>query len=324
VFSLKRIAVLSAPVALLSMLVASGAAAETLIYVTGTSIGTVDSSTPGTDNTSSNNSGGPLNYTLPNGSSTIGAKVSPENQTLYLLVANSGVCQLYSVDTAGSSGSAAMTVVNSNYPCLPLPGTGDFAFLNYSGSASKTDSYVVADGSNILEVPAGGGAATSIAVINSLGDEANIWGLADEGSSAGDALNALYGVDVGTKQLFQLSLDANAQTGTETDIAAVPVTFSGNTSLDYSSVSSTLYLYTGSVLYAYGGIPYPNNVSAGAFPILGNMPAGTLAMAVAGNASVTNNSGALTPVTLLPLLALATLRRRRRGSANAVSPAAAR
>jgi hypothetical protein len=295
--------------AVLAALIAPLAAAETLIYVTDTTIGTVDSANPSTDTTSSNKNNGPLNYSLPNGSTAIGAEVSLENQTLYLLATNSGSCQLYSVDTSGSNGTAALTAVDSSYACSPAAGSGDFTFVNYSGSTSVTDAYLVAEGSDVLEVPAGGGAPTAYAVSNPAGSSGNVWALADEGTSAGDIL--LYGVDAGTQQLFQLNLNSTAQTASETNVTAAPVTFSGSTSFDYSTSSGTLYLYTGGELYAYGGVPYPNNLSSGALAILGKMPGGTLAMAVANGASITNNSGAMSPATLLPLLALAGLRRRR-------------
>src|SRR5579872_4309377 len=105
-----------APLAALAMLCAGSAAAETLIYVTTTTIGTVDSADPSADNTSSKNNSGPLNYTLPNGATVVGAHVSLEDNILYLLAVNNGTCQLYSANTS-SSGSASVSPVDASYPC---------------------------------------------------------------------------------------------------------------------------------------------------------------------------------------------------------------
>jgi hypothetical protein len=284
------------------------AAAETMIYITGTQIGTVDSATPGTDTTNSNSGKGPLSYVLPNGSSLLGAAVSLGKQTLYLLLTQNGMCQLYSVDTNGSNGAASLSAVDASYACAPPQGTGDFAFLSGSGGTTQTDAYLVAAGSQVLAVPAGGGAPTAYAMSNANGGSGNVWGVADEGDFPADTQ---FGVDAEEQQLFQLGLNATADTGTETNVAAFPLNFSGPTSLDYSVNSQTLYLFSGSVLYAYGGVPYPNNLSDGAAVILGSPPPGTLAMVVGNGAMVTNNSGALTPATLLPLLGMAWLRRRR-------------
>jgi len=307
VFALNRIALWSAALAAPALLIAPAAAAETLIYITDTTIGTVDTSAPSADDTSSNSGSGPLNYTLPDGSALIGAKVMLENSTLYLLVAADGMCQLYSVDAVGSNGSASLSKVNPSYSCAPAPGTGDFAFRDGSMGSSDTDAYLVPTGDALLQVPAGGGAPTSIPVTNEAGTAANVWGLADKNTSPSDTL---YGVDATDTELFQLNLGAATASEDNNPISA-PVQFSGYASFDYSITSQTLYLYTGGTLYAYGGTPYPNALSDGDLSNLGSMPAGTLVMAVANGASVSNNGGALSPATLLPLLVLALLRRRR-------------
>ena len=290
-----KLTLLSAPVIALAVLAAPAASAETLIYVTSSTIGTVDSSAPAADNTVGNS--GPLNYSLPSGFSAIGAKVSTDSQTLYLLASDGGVCQLFSVNTAGdSNASAALTEVNGSYSCSTQTGNGDFAFLNGSGGSSL-DGYLVANGENLLNVPVGGGTPSSIAIGNPSGGVGNIQGVVDVGSSPSDIR---YGVDASTQELVQLNLS----TGAETDINPLQLTFGGSTSLDYSTASSNFYLYTNGVLYS-------DNTSTGA-AILGSAPGGTLAMTVAGNVSVTNNGGgAFAPALLLPLGVMAVLRRRR-------------
>ena len=57
---------------------------------------------------------------------------------------------------------------------------------------------------------------------------------------------------------------------------------------------------------------FRSNTSVGDLSELGTMPAGTLAMAVANGAQVSNNGGAFAPALLLPLAFMAALRRRRR------------
>ena len=73
----------------------------------------MDSADPSADNTSSKNNSGPLNYTLPNGATVIGAHVSLEDNILYLLAVNNGTCQLYSANTS-SSGSASISPVDAS------------------------------------------------------------------------------------------------------------------------------------------------------------------------------------------------------------------
>ena len=294
--ALKKLTLLSAPVIALALLTAPAASAETLIYVTNSAIGTVDSSAPAADNTVGNN--GPLAYSLPSGFSAIGAKVSTDNQTLYLLASDGGVCQLFSVNTAGdNNASAALTEVNGSYSCSTQTGNGDFAFLNGSGGSSGLDGYLVANGEDVLRVPVGGGTPASIAIGNPNGGVGNIQGVVDVGSSPSDVQ---YAVDASTQELVQLNLN----TGAEIDINPLQLTFAGSTSLDYSTASGNFYLYTNGVLYS-------DSTSTGA-AILGSAPGGTLAMTVAGNVSVTNNGGgAFAPALLLPLGAMALLRRRR-------------
>jgi hypothetical protein len=299
---LKKLTLLSLPFAALAFLAAPAAFAETLIYVTSSNIGTVDSSSPGVDNTSGNN--GSLSYSLPSGFYTVGAKVSSDNATLYLLASDGGVCQLFSVNTTGnSSGQASLTEVNGSYGCSTATGNGDFGFLNGSGGSSGLDEYLVANGADVLEVPVGGGTPASIEIGNPNGGVGNIQGVVSVGTSPNDIP---YGVDASTKELVQLNLG----TGGETDINALPFTFSGSTSLDYSTASGNFYLYTNGALYS-DSITYGVDSSS-----LGNLPSGTLAVTVAGNVGVTNsNGGAFAPALLLPLGALALLRRRRARSA---------
>ena len=294
-----KLTLLSAPVIALAVLAAPAASAETLIYVTSSTIGTVDSSAPAADNTVGNS--GPLNYSLPSGFSAIGAKVSTDNQTLYLLASDGGVCQLFSVNTTGdSNANAALTEVNGSYSCSTQSGNGDLAFLNGSGGSSL-DGYLVANGGDVLHVPVGGGTPASIAIGNPNGGVGNIEGVVDVGSSPNDSQ---YAVDASTQELVQLNLN----TGAETNINSVPVTFSGSTSLDYSAASGNFYLYTNGALYA-------DTLSGGASNV-GFVPGGTLAVTVAGNVSVTNNGGgAFAPALLLPLGVMAFLRRRRVRSA---------
>ena len=295
--ALKPLKLLSVPALALAALSAPSASAETLIYVTSSTIGTVDSGSVSIDNTAGQN--GPLGYSLPSGFSTIGAKVSLDTQTLYLLASNNGVCQLFSVNTSGSNSSASLSEVNGSYSCSSQSGNGDFAFLNGSGGSSGLDAYLVANGEDVLEIPVGGGTPSSIAVGNPSGGIGNIQGVVDVGSSPNDLQ---YGVDASTQQLVQLNLG----NGAETDIGAIPVAFSGSTSLDYSTASGNFYLYT-------NGTAYADQLSSSTLTNLGNPPGGTLALTVAGNVSVVNNgnAGAVAPALLLPLAGLAYLRRRR-------------
>jgi len=304
VLALKKLVLLSAPVVALAVLTAPTASAETLIYVTASTIGTVDSSAPATDNTAGGN--GPLSYALPAGFTTIGAKVSIDSQGLFLLGSNGGTCQLYAVNPSGSGGVAGITAVDASYNCSGK----DFAFLNGTGLGEQ-DAYLIADGANVLGVPAGGGTLQSYVFSN----QANIQGVVDVNSSPNDTQ---YGVDASTQELVQLNFDTTTFTGTETDVSALsvnstPVVFSGSTSLDFSILSDTFYVYTGGALYAVAGVFSGTPTVAG----LGAAPGGTLAMTVAanGNVSVSNNvkagGGAFTPAALLPLLGMAWLRRKR-------------
>ena len=300
---LKKLTLLSAPFAALALLAAPAASAETLIYVTSSNIGTVDSASPGVDNTSGNN--GPLSYSLPSGFNTIGAKVSSDNATLYLLASDGGVCQLFSANTTGnSSGQASLTEVNGSYGCSTATGNGDFGFLNGSGGSSGLDAYLVANGADLLEVVVGGGSTSSLEIGNPNGGVGNIQGVVSVGTSPNDIP---YAVDASTQELVELNLN----TGAEINVNALPFTFAGSTSLDYSTASGNFYLYTNGALYS-DSITYGVDSSS-----LGNLPSGTLAVTVAGNVGVTNSNsgGAFAPALLLPLGALALLRRRRARSA---------
>lgn len=300
---LKKLSLLSVPFAALALLAAPAASAETLIYVTSSNIGTVDSSNPGVDNTSGNN--GPLSYSLPSGFSTIGAKVSADNAALFLLASDGGVCQLFSVNTTGnSSGQASLSEVNGSYSCSTATGNGDFGFLNGSGGSSGLDAYLVANGADLLEVVVGGGSTSSLEIGNPNGGVGNIQGVVSVGTSPNDIP---YAVDASTQELVELNLN----TGAETNVNALPFTFAGSTSLDYSTASGNFYLYTNGALYS-DSINYGVDSSS-----LGNLPSGTLAVTVAGNVGVTNSSsgGAFAPALLLPLGAMALLRRRRARSA---------
>ncbi len=317
-FALKNLAPLSASVAALALLTTATASAETLVYVTGSVIGTVDSSSPATDNTVGGH--GPLSYALPAGFTAIGAEVSLGSQILYLLASNGSSCQLFSTSISGNSGFAGVSAVDASFSCTQPTGTGDLAFLNESGGGSTLDSYLVSSGEDILFVPPGGGTPTTLAITTPSGGEANIQGVADVGTYPNDSQ---FGVDASTQQLVQLQLKLTS--GTETNLGSLAqVTFFGRTSLDYSPASQNLYLYTDGQLYSLSLSSFmaSGGVATDVIAPLGAVPAGTLAMAAANGISVSNNSngdgggGVFTPAALLPLLSMAFLRRRRRtGSA---------
>ena len=342
----------------LALAVSADAQAETLIYVTPTLIGTVDSSNPSVDNTPGNS--GPLGYTLPNGYQTQSAKVSDDGQTLFLLgvipgptSSNPGTtCQLFAVNTTGSKGVAGISMVNQAYSCSIAPNYGDLDFVQGSGSASSSsspypDAYVVANGASSFEIPAGGASnlpTTPVVTINWAGGTPNLLGLANM-SSVSLTEQTGYGIDVQTGVVRldfavtpENSVTGNFEsiTGTETVVAATnsavtfPLQTVADTSFDYSPASGYYYLYLSS---------YPVNSSTNApeifatqslssgFTLLGSLPlsastpgvgsAGTppISVMAAKGLSVSNNNssgGAFSPACLLPLLALAGLRRRRR------------
>ena len=304
----KSLSMLSAPLAALTLLVAPRASAETLVYVTSTFIGTVDSSHPAVDTTPGGN--GPLQYSLPSGYFAIGAKVS--QGTLYLLASTSttststasSTCQLFSVNTV-TGGSAGVTAVGASYTCPSLIGTIDFAFFNGSSGASEPGAYVIADGANVLSVPAGGGAPTSISINGGAG---NVQGIVDVGSSPNDNT---YAMDVNAMELVQLNLATGAETNV-TSLSAVTLGFFGNSvvALDYSTTSSNFYIYANQYMYSV------TSTANGTVTPLGATPGGVVTVVLAdglaiNNSGVYRSSGAFAPALLLPLAAMAFLRRRR-------------
>jgi hypothetical protein len=284
----------------LALGIPAGAWAETLIYVTATQIGTVDSSNPSSDNTAGNR--GPLSYSLPSGYSTVGAKVSDDAQTLFLLAYNGSTCQLFAVNTSGgSSGSAGLTAEDGSFSCTISSGAGDFDFINGTGG-SAIDAYLVADGTELDEIAAGGASASGLTVETPSGGSTNLVGLASVGSSPNAAQ---YGIDAATDYLVQLGLGTSP--ASETNVVALGFTPSGSTSLDYSPDSGSYYLYSGGQVYA-------SSTPASGFSAIGSAPGGTLSVAAAESVGVSNNGGAFGPAGLLSLLGLAALRRRRRVS----------
>jgi hypothetical protein len=281
----------SAYALLFGAVICAGARAETLIYVTANTIGSVDSAAPATDNTSGAN--GPMSFTLPSGYAPVGGQVSADDQFLYLLASNGTTCQLYQVDTEAIGGNAGVTAFNSSYACSYAQGTGDISFFDGTGASGITDEYLVADANAVDEVPAGGGAPASIAFAGG-----NLMGIAQDSTDS-----AQYGVDGSLGALVQLDL----QTGAETVESDLGITLSGSTSLDYSPLSQTFYLFTNGSLYAASS---PQS----AFSALGSAPSGSILVVAADNAAVSNNTsaGAFVPASMLPLLALAAVRRARR------------
>jgi hypothetical protein len=289
---------------LAALAVAASAPAETLIYVTQGAIGTVDSSAVGTDNTSGGN--GPLSYTLPSGYATVGAKVSDDSQTLFLLTYNGTACQLFAVNADGGSGGAAqLTGVNSAFDCTINAGGGDFDFLNGTGG-SATDEYLVANASSLLEIAAGGASASASAVSNASGGSGDLVGVANVGSSPNFEQ---YGIDAGTGEVVQLGLGTDP--ATEADVVSLGFSTGGSTSFAYSEASGAYYLYTNGGAYA------TDSLSSG-FTALGSTPGGTVSLVPAENVAVSNSGGgAFGPAALLPLLGLAALRRRKQARQEA-------
>lgn len=292
----KQLRRLVAPTVLLAAAASAGVRAEPLIYVTPSAIGTVDSADPGNDDTPGNN--GPLSYLLPNNFSAIGAAVSPDSQTLYLLGALGGTCQLFRIDLVGTDNAAGVSTAANQFPCSFAQGTGDLAFIGGSAS-SGTDAYVVANAAVLDQVAAGGGTPNPIALTNALGGTAELRGVAAVGSSPNEVL---YGADAGTAQLVQIDTAG----GTETNLAPLGLTLTGYVALDYSASSGVFYLYNNGNLYAASAPQY-------AFAQLGAAPAETLTMVAAANVTVRNytSGGAFPPTLFPPLLGLLLLRRRR-------------
>ena len=263
-------------------------------------IGTVDSSNLLADTTAGGN--GPISYTLPQGFSTLGAQVSHDSQMLYLLISNGSQCQLMLVQGNTSDGVAGLVTVDSEYACsLPL-GSGDISFLDGSAGTTDDDAYLIADGADVLTVPAGGGTPTSTAIQSPSGTP-QIMGLAQAGSGTN---SVLFGVDGASASL--VTIDGS---GAETVVQSLPVTPQGSTSLDFSTASGALYLMTNGLAYVSG------NPQASAFTLLGAPTTGTVSLVVAGSAFIGNSaggsgSGAIDPLALLGLGGLALARWRRR------------
>lgn len=286
-----------AGLAALALGIPAGARAETLIYVTSSAIGTVDSSAPSSDNTSGNN--GPLSYSLPSGYYTIGAKVSYDAETLFLLAYNGSTCELFSVNAnGGSDGAADLTGVQS-FNCSISSGAGDFGFIDGTGG-SALDEYVVANGAELYEIGAGGASSATLSVENSSGGTANVVGVINVGGSEQLA------VDASVDDLVELNLGSSPVT--ESGISALGFAPSTNTALDYSVASGTYYLYSGGELYG-------STAPGSGFSALGGAVGGTVSMTAAENVAVNNSGGgAFGPAALLPLLGLAALRRKRRAA----------
>ena len=295
----KKQTALCAGLAALALATSAGARAETLIYVTSSAIGTVDSSAPSTDNTAGNN--GPLSYSLPSGYYTIGAKVSDDAESLYLLGYNGSTCQLFAVNAnGGSNGAANLTAVQS-FGCTISSGGGDFSFVDATGG-SALDEYLVANGPSLYEIGAGGSSVNSGTAENSNGGTANLVGIASAGTTG-----ALFAIDTSVEDMVQLNL-GTSPVG-ETGVTALGFAPSSNISLDYSLNSGIYYLYTGGELYGATS-------AVSGFAALGGVPDGTLSMSAAENVAVDNsNGGAFGPAALLPLLGLAALRRRKKVAA---------
>ena len=128
-----------------------GARAETLIYVTPTLIGTVDSSNVAVDNTPQQ--WPPGLYHAGRFPALVGAKVPEDTGTLFLLGylgpsnanPNNGTCQLFAANTTGAAGIASLTAVNEAYGCTIGSTAGDLGFVQGSGGSQYNDAYVVAN-----------------------------------------------------------------------------------------------------------------------------------------------------------------------------------
>jgi hypothetical protein len=347
----------------LALAVSAGTKAETLIYVTPTTIGTVDSANPAVDNTPGDS--GPLGYTLPNGYQTQSAKVSNDGQTLFLLGsipgptnANpfSGTCQLFAADTNGSAGIAGISAVNEAYSCTFGNSYGDLDFVQGSGSSSPNsspypDAYIVANGTPSFEIPAGGASffpTSSAVTITWASGTPNLLGVANM-SNVSLTEQTGYGIDLqaGVVQLDFAVTPENTVfgtpesiTGTETVVADFNTALGlitppspQVTSFDYSSASGYYYLYLSSATVNNDGVAsfapeiFATKSLSSGFTLIGSLPvsgatspSGTapnppMAVVVAKGLNVSNNNssgGAFAPACLLPLLALAALRRRRR------------
>lgn len=254
----------------------SAAQAETLIYVTPTQYGAVDSATPNIDRTP----GGPVSYSLPGGYLTVGADVGNDTHLLYLLGRNGSNCQLFATDP--SSEDNAIVAKDSAYACAATP--GDFDLLSQTGNSDYE--YLLAQLENVIDViheGTGQFSHTALPVTrydNSSTGAAQLTSIA----VATTANDRIYGVE--SERLVQLQpvFDRNGNPTRLQPVGNVGLALTSQTpqSLDSSSTSGRLYLLNGNELLLV-------DAGNGFLSKLGTVPAGTVSVVAAG-ALVENDS----------------------------------
>ena len=253
--------------ALISCNFYGNARAETLVYVTASHYGLVDSANPGADITPG---GAPIAYTLPNGYFVVGVDVDTEVGAIRFLSRNGSTCQLY---TDGQNGVAGLSATDGSYTCPS--NTGDIDFADNANDSAVYD-YAGAAGAQVIRVVHGNGSSgvtTQLIPVKGInGATANIVGIAFPPPNA----DGNYGIDASINSLVALVSNVpDAPTlFTESSPISLGVTVSGNTSLDQSDASNLLYMFTAGKLYSIDG-------SSGKVTSLGAPPAGTIAVVVA-------------------------------------------
>jgi hypothetical protein len=164
---------------------------------------------------------------------------------------------------------------------------------------------LIAEGSDVQQVAAGGSTPATIAFTTPTGMPAALHALATELTASGAAI---YGLEAsGGGQLVQLNL-AN---GTETAVQTVNIVTAGPTSLDVSPSSGAVYLLDNE------GLAFAASSPTGTFEAIGVPPENTIALASGSDVVVEHHKYGGGSVGWLPCLALgAAVRLRRFRSRN--------